>query len=219
MLAEGAVSWVSRKQKTIALSSTEAEYMSMSDASRQLIWVQNLYQELGYELFGIDLCSDNQGAIFLASNPAQEHRSKHIDIRYHYICEQVENKRVHLFYVPTNKQIADLMTKNLPYDKLKFFRNALGLTDNNFTPRETNRTSKTKNLDELDVFELIKALPNIDDLTDYLDKIGDKDYTEYVLKQREVTLFMDPLLEGLENEYKIKELIEDLIFYDSGDLI
>ena len=201
------------------MSSTEAEYMSMSDASWQIIWVQNLYQELGYELSGIDLCSDNQGAIFLASNPAQEHRSKHIDIRYHYICEQVENKRVRLFYVSTNEQIVDLMTKNLPYDKLKFFRNALGISDNNFTPKETKRTSKTKNLDELDVFELIKALPNINNLTDYLDKIGDKDYTEYVSKQREVTLFMDPLLKGLENEYKIKELLEDLIFYDSGDLI
>ena len=219
MLAEGTVSWVSRKQKTIALSSTEAEYMSMSDASRQLIWVQHLYQELGYELSGIDLCGDNQGAIFLASNPVQEVRSKHIDIRYHYIHEQVENKRVCLFYVPTNKQRADLMTKNLPYDKLKFFRNALGISDNNFTPRETKHTSKIKNLDKLDVFKLIKALPNINDLTDYLDKIGDKDYTEYVLKQREVTLFMDPLLEGLENEYKIKELLEDLIFYDSGVLI
>ena len=111
------------------------------------------------------------------------------------------------------------MTKNLPYDKLKFFRNALGILDNNFTPREIKHTSKKKDLDELDVFELIKALPNIDDLTDYLDKIGNKDYTKYVLKQREVTLFMDPLLEGLENEYKIKELLEDLIFYDSGDLI
>ena len=219
MLAEGAVSWVSRKQKTIALSSTEAEYMSMSDASRQLVWVQNLYQELGYELSGIDLCGDNQGAIFLASNPAQEHRSKHIDIRYHYIREQVENKRVRLSYVPTNEQIADLMTKNLPYDKLKFFRNALGITDNNFTPWETKRTSKTKNLDELDVFELIKALPNIDDLVDYLDKLGDKDYMEHVLKQREITLFMDPLLEGLENEYKIKELLEDILFHDSGELI
>ena len=65
----------------------------------------------------------------------------------------------------------------------------------------------------------VVTLPNIDDLTDYLDKNGDKDFTDYVLKQREVVLFMDPLLKGLENEYKIKELIEDLIFYDSGDLI
>ena len=78
---------------------------------------------------------------------------------------------------------------------------------------------KTKNLDELDVFELIKALPNIDDLIDYLNKLGDEDYTEHVLKQREVTLFMDPLLEDLENEYKIKELLEDILFHDSGDLI
>jgi hypothetical protein len=82
MLAGGAVFWVSRKQKTIALSSMEAEYMSMSDASQQLIWVQNLYSKLGYDIARIDLCCDNQGAIFLASNPAQEHHSKHIDIIY-----------------------------------------------------------------------------------------------------------------------------------------
>ena len=106
----------------------------------------------GVQTCALPIC-DNQGAIFLASNPAQEVRSKHIDIRYHYICEQVENKRVRLFYVPTNEQIADLMSNNLPYDKLKFFRSALGIADNNSTPRSIKHTSRTKNLDELDVFE------------------------------------------------------------------
>jgi hypothetical protein len=79
-LAGGAVSWVSRKQKTVALSSTEAEYMCLSDTTRQIIWIESLFKELNFDISNVALCGDNQGAIFLASNPAQEHRSKHIDI-------------------------------------------------------------------------------------------------------------------------------------------
>ena len=86
-LASGAVSWVSRKQKTVALSSTEAEYMCLSDTTRQIVWIESLFKELNFDISNIALCGDNQGAIFLASNPAQEHRSKHIDIRYHYCWE------------------------------------------------------------------------------------------------------------------------------------
>ena len=104
LLAQGPVCWSSRKQKTVALSSTEAEYMVMSDTSRQLIWIQNLFEEIDFPIDGIDLHCDNQGAIFLASNPAQEHHSKHIDIRFHYIHEQIENKKVCLSYVQTNEQ-------------------------------------------------------------------------------------------------------------------
>ena len=84
-LAGGAVSWVSWKQKTVALSSTEAEYMCLSDTTRQIVWIESLFKELNFDISNIALCGDNQGAIFLASNPAQEHRSKHIDICYHYI--------------------------------------------------------------------------------------------------------------------------------------
>jgi hypothetical protein len=116
-LAGGAVSWVSRKQKTVALSSTEAEYMCLSDTTRQIVWIESLFKELNFDISNVALCGDNQGAIFLASNPAQEHRSKHIDIRYHYIRECVEGKKVILHYVPTMEQIADIMTKCLSYDK------------------------------------------------------------------------------------------------------
>jgi hypothetical protein len=127
-LAGGAVSWVSRKQKTVALSSTEAEYMCLSDTTRQIVWIQALYKELGFNISNTALCGDNQGAIFLASNPAQEHRSKHIDIRYHYIRECVNEKKVVLFYVPTTEQTADIMTKCLSHEKFKNFRNQLGIT-------------------------------------------------------------------------------------------
>ena len=126
-LAGGPVSWVSRKQKTVALSSTEAEYMSLSDTSRQIIWIESLFQEIGMFLKNIQLGVDNQGAIFLASNPAQEHRSKHIDIRYHYVRGCIEEGKVELVYIPTNEQLADILTKNLSFDKFAQLRSKIGI--------------------------------------------------------------------------------------------
>src|ERR1700746_3434959 len=79
-LAGAIISWNSRAQKTIALSSTEAEYMSLSDTCRQLVWFKTLLIELGINMCPIPLYGDNQGSIFLASNPVQEKRIKHIDI-------------------------------------------------------------------------------------------------------------------------------------------
>jgi hypothetical protein len=79
-LADGIFSWQSRAQKTVALSSTEAEYMALSDTSRQAVWIQSLLGELGFKIRTIPIYGDNQGSIFIASNPVQERRSKHIDI-------------------------------------------------------------------------------------------------------------------------------------------
>src|SRR5258708_37802217 len=102
--------------------------MVISDIFHQIIWIESLMQEISFPITNIDLCCDYQGAIFLASNPAQEHRSKHIDIRYHYIREYVEEKKVSLTYIPTTDQVADLMTKNLSYEKVKLFRQSLNIT-------------------------------------------------------------------------------------------
>ena len=99
--------------------------MCLSDTTQQIVWIESLFKEMNFPITNIALCGDNQGAIFLASNPAQEHRSKHIDIQYHYIRECVENKKVILHYVPTTEQIADIMTKCLSYKK---FQNQLGIT-------------------------------------------------------------------------------------------
>ena len=126
-LAGAPVSWVSRKQKTIALSSTEAEYMSMSDTARQLIWIKSLYHELGFKVHGIELNIDNQGAIFIGQNQMTEHRSKHIDIRYHFVRQHVEDGKVKLVYIPTNEQAADILTKNLAYPKFKDLRLQIGV--------------------------------------------------------------------------------------------
>jgi hypothetical protein len=126
-LAGAPISWVSRKQKTIALSSTEAEYMSLSDTARQLVWMQSLFGELGFKVHNIELYIDNQGAIFLAQNEAQEHRSKHIDIRYHYVRECIQEGKVVLVYIPTYEQTADILTKNLAAPKFQELRSEIGV--------------------------------------------------------------------------------------------
>ena len=125
--ATGSVSWTSHKQKTVALSSTEAEYMAASDTSRQLMWIKTLFNEIGFKLGSMPLMVDNQGSSFLASNPMQERRTKHIDIRYHFIREKVEAGIIDLYYIQTEDNVADLLTKNLALVKFVKLRNCLGL--------------------------------------------------------------------------------------------
>ena len=126
-LADGIFSWNSRAQRTVALSSTEAEYMSLSDTSRQLVWIKALLTELDIHMGPIPLCGDNQGSIFMASNPVQERRIKHIDIRYHYIRGVVQQRKVELFFINGTDNPADMFTKNLGRTKFTQFRSTLGL--------------------------------------------------------------------------------------------
>jgi hypothetical protein len=126
-LANGIISWQSRSQKTVALSSTEAEYMALSDCSRQAVWMKSVYSELGMPLGPIPICGDNQGSIFISSNPVQERRSKHIDIRYHYVRECIEEGRIEMFFIDGSQNPADMFTKNLGQAKFEQFRSQLGL--------------------------------------------------------------------------------------------
>ena len=126
-MAGGLISWTSRAQKTVALLSTEAEYMALSDCSRQVVWMHTLMGELGYHMKAIPICGDNQGSIFITSNPVTEKRSKHIDICYHFIRKVIADGRVEVFFIPGDDNPADLLTKNLGVIKLQKFRDALGL--------------------------------------------------------------------------------------------
>jgi len=126
-LADGLISWTSHVQKTIVYSSTEAEYMALSDCARQVTWIRSLLSELGYKLKAILICCDNQGSIFMASNPVMEPCSKHIDIRYHRIRESVAKGNVELFFIDGTENPTDLLTKNLPHEKFAKFRAQLGL--------------------------------------------------------------------------------------------
>jgi hypothetical protein len=126
-LANGIVSWQSHAQKTVALSSTEAEYMSLSDCSRQIVWIQSLLGEIGFRHVRTPIYGDNQGSMFIGSNPVQDRRTKHIDIRYHFIREKIVDGKVEVFFIEGDKNIADMFTKNLANIKFREFRSQLGL--------------------------------------------------------------------------------------------
>ena len=129
LMANCAVSWASRRQPTISLSSTEAEYKSASDTCRQMTWLRTFGEELGDDVTRPSpLCLDNQGSIFLAVNPVIDRRTKHIEIRYHYIRECVERGFVDIFYVSTDKQLADVFTKNVSFSILDRFIRSAGLS-------------------------------------------------------------------------------------------
>ena len=115
-------------QRTVARSSTEAEYMALSDACLEIAWLTSLQREIGFPQEGpVPMVSDNQSGIFLAINPAHDRRLKHVDIRYHFIREFVEGNRVEIVYISTDDMIADILTKLLGAKKHEKFRKALGL--------------------------------------------------------------------------------------------
>src|ERR1700678_430574 len=127
IIAGAAFAWQSQAQKTVALSSTEAEYMALSDCSRQAVWIQSLLRKLGIDIPTVPICGDNQGSIFIGSNPVQERCSKHIDICYHYVRQLVEEKVIDLYFIEGAENLADLFTKNLATPKFLKFREWLGL--------------------------------------------------------------------------------------------
>jgi hypothetical protein len=113
MINNGPVSWTSHKQSTVATSTMEAEYMALSDASREAIARQQLFTDLNISIPIPRLYSDNQAALAIAQNLVHHQRSKHIDIRYHFVRHTVQNDQLTIDYVPTAAQTADLLTKAL----------------------------------------------------------------------------------------------------------
>jgi hypothetical protein len=110
------VSWSSRTQKSTALSSCEAEFLALSEAVREALWLWNLFEEIQVGFMKpIAIHVDNQSAIKLAENAVSHQRSKHIDIRYFRVREEVANGKIKLLYVPTQENIADLMTKSTSF--------------------------------------------------------------------------------------------------------
>eukprot|EP00253_Pinus_taeda_P036452 PITA_36452 len=124
----GAVSWMSKKQSVVALSTTEAEYMAATHASKEAVWLQRLCSSMGLVQGAIRIDSDSQSAIFLAKNPAYHSKTKHIDVQYHFVRDMIEDKKVSLVKVDTLKNTTDALTKSVSSKKLSWCREKMGIS-------------------------------------------------------------------------------------------
>ncbi|SCZ93248.1 BZ3500_MvSof-1268-A1-R1_Chr6-2g08557 [Microbotryum saponariae] len=128
--AGGAISWIAKCQTLVTLSSTEAEYVAMSYAAREGIWLRRLLADLGFEQTSpTRLRGDNQLAITLAKHPAFHARTKHIGIHFHFIRDHIAEGTIEMVWVPTGTMAADVLTKGLGTQKHYQFVHAMGLID------------------------------------------------------------------------------------------
>lgn len=124
------MTWMTKKQATVALSSTEAEYMALTATAQEVIYNRHLIESVEFEQKGptIVYC-DNQSSIALTKNPVHHARTRHIDIKQHFIRQAVLNKQVEMRYIHTDENVADLFSKPLPQEKRVKHCNALGLVN------------------------------------------------------------------------------------------
>jgi hypothetical protein len=123
------ISWSSKLQKTVALSSCEAEYMALRDAIKEQLYIRTLIDELSLPI-SIDsgpIYTDSKSAIELAKNPTYHARTKHIDIQYHFVRETYQKGAVQLTWIPTEGQLADALTKPLAINQWTYFLSNIGL--------------------------------------------------------------------------------------------
>ena len=116
------ISWKSRKQPTVALSTCEGEYISLASAVQESKFLKQLCKDINIVIDDVLIHADIQGTINLAKNPVKHQRSKHIDIKYHFIRSEIQAGTVKLEYVPTEDNVADIFTKPATKAKLEKFQ-------------------------------------------------------------------------------------------------
>lgn len=128
LMCGAAISWRSSKQRTVALSSIEAEYMALSETAKEAIYLRTTMAELGLKaMTDVSILCDNRGAINLAENPVMHSRTKHIDIRHHFVRQAIKEDKLRVKHVPTADMAADIFTKALPKSKHIKCMECLGL--------------------------------------------------------------------------------------------
>ncbi|GJT43672.1 retrovirus-related pol polyprotein from transposon TNT 1-94 [Tanacetum coccineum] len=136
-LGDRLVSWSLKRQKSTAISNTEAEYIAMSGCCAQILWMRSQLTDYGLGFNKIPMYCDNKSAIALCCNNVQHSRSKHIDIIFYFIKEHVENGVIELYFVNTEYQLADIFSKALARERIMFLINKLGMRS--FTPETLNQ--------------------------------------------------------------------------------
>ncbi|GJS36166.1 retrovirus-related pol polyprotein from transposon TNT 1-94 [Tanacetum coccineum] len=126
-LGDRLVSWSSKRQKSAAISSTEAEYIALSGCCAQVLWMRSQLTDYGFGFNKIPMYCDNKKRYCVCCKKRSSSRSKHIDIRFHFIKEHVENGVIELYFVNTEYQLADIFTKALGRERIEFLINKLGI--------------------------------------------------------------------------------------------
>ncbi|XP_040370261.1 uncharacterized protein LOC112183342 isoform X2 [Rosa chinensis] len=121
------VAWHSKKQNCISLSTAEAEYVAAGSCCTQMLWMKQMLRDYGFSQGKLTILCDNSSAINISKNPVQHSRTKHIDMRYHFIRDLVERNLLELAFVPTEHQLADLFTKPLDTARFESLRSAIGV--------------------------------------------------------------------------------------------
>ncbi|GJQ93756.1 retrovirus-related pol polyprotein from transposon TNT 1-94 [Tanacetum coccineum] len=122
-------SWFSKKQTALAISTTEAEYVSAGKACQQALWMKQALIDYDVRLDDVPIMCDNKGAIDLSKNPVQHSRTKHIEIRHHFLCDNVQKGHISIKKVPSVDNIADILTKPLKRESFNYLRLGLGMME------------------------------------------------------------------------------------------
>jgi hypothetical protein len=120
LLGRSLVSWSSKKQTSVALSTAEAEYVAAGQCCTQLLWMRQNLRDFGYILSKVPLLCDNESAIRLADNPVEHSRTKHIDIWHHFLRDHQQRGDIDIYHISTENQLVDIFTK--PLDEKRFCR-------------------------------------------------------------------------------------------------
>jgi len=131
------VSWQSKKQTCVSLSTAEAEYIAAASCTSQIIWVQNQLRDYGVNMKKIPLYCDSKSAIRICHNPVQHGKTKHIALRYHFIKDHVEDGNIEIHFVKSQDQIADVLTKALPEPLFNYMLQGLGMMEAESVPNNS----------------------------------------------------------------------------------
>jgi len=129
LLGSSLISWHSKKQACVALSTVEAEYIAARRCCAQILWLKQQLADFGLKIGKVPLLCDNTSAINLTKNHIQHSRTMHIEIRHHFIRDHVNNGDCEVKFIETKLQLADIFTKPLPKERFLFLRNELGILD------------------------------------------------------------------------------------------
>ena len=131
LLGKCLVSWSSKMQSVVALSTTEAEYMALGNCCTQVLWMKQILSDYSMKISCVPIFCDNSSAINITRNPILHSRTKHIEIKHHFIRDQVHVGNVSVEFVSTDMQLADIFTKPLDATRFSSLKNLLGIIDKN----------------------------------------------------------------------------------------